>query len=128
MKRPFKPEDLAALNFLFQAEPTLASMADTLIDRVDRVNAALTNAQPPPKPEGPSPTDLSKTAEIQARVLAWFQTNPGKHPATAVRKALEIPEGSKPFKTAIQNLIGEKLIKFSGKVGKGAEYWLAEQK
>lgn len=70
------------------------------------------------------PPDTTLTADLETKIHEWFKSHPGKHAMSAVRIDLGVPEGSKPFKTAVQNLIANGSIRFNEKRGKGAEYWL----
>lgn len=127
MKRQIEPKDVPLLNLILDRDPTLAAMVLGRLDALDQALGPVPTTPQPAAPSGPQtpPTPDTKTAEIQARVLDWFKTHAGKHALSAIRKDLGVADGSKPFKTAVQNLIADKLVKGSGKVGRGAEYWLA---
>lgn len=126
VRKKIETGDLEALNLILDRDANLALI---VFARLEAVNAALAVQTPPAEAQapGPSPSEInqSQTAEIQPRILTWFQTHPGKHSLTTVRADLGVPATSKPFKTAVQNLIQDKAVKFNEKRGKGAEYWLA---
>jgi hypothetical protein len=131
MTQWIKPEQLSIVNFLLTQDPALRR---TVLEGVQILAQSLASVQEtlsgkreaPQVPEaGPSPAQHvpSLTAEIEPRILDWFKAHTGKHGLAEVRADLGVEPTSKPFKTAIGNLVESGQIKFNGKRGKGAEYW-----
>lgn len=146
-----KPEHLAALNLVLDANPDLkAAIVGKVEQAVTGLNELKTSLGPavPSTPEAPN-RDKARTERIQgqfpkvpakdaptaphgqeamtAAIMGWFQKNNGKRRLNECRAALGVSQGSKPFKTALAHLQAEDLIKGSGKVGMGAEYWLTKK-
>jgi hypothetical protein len=127
VRRLIEQGDLAALNLILATDPNLAQ---AVFAKLEAVNAALgasalAVSNQTGAPAEQTPPDQSLTAQAQEAALAWFKANAGKHGPAAVAKGLGLDPTSKPFKSAIVNLVAQKLVKFNGKRGKGAEYWLA---
>lgn len=118
VKRHIEPKDLDALNLILDRDPNLAGIVITKLDALESILSI------PAAVPGHESAGQTLTAELEPKILAWFQTHPGKQSMTQCRADLGIAVGSKPFKVAVQNLIGAKSIKFNEKRGKGAEYWI----
>lgn len=129
VRRHIEPKDLDALNLILDRDPSLASLLITKLDALESVLAGtpVQPAQPQAKAQAPTAEQIQTlTDEAVTKVTAWFQANPkGEHSLATVRDALGYAATSKPFKDAIQKVIGAKVIKFNDKRGKGAAYRLA---
>lgn len=122
MPNHVSPDQLWILNLVLDRDPDLLRALTAGILALGRdASAVAKNMGGPPQTvqeEG------SKTAELEPRILGWFQAHGGKHPISAARKDLGLELTSKPFKTAVANLVQSKALKHNGKRGKGSEYWL----
>ncbi len=120
-KMAINPDQLWILNLVLERDPELmkAVTAGILALGANATEFAKTLGTGNDPPE-----EVSKTAELEPQIIAWFQTHPGRHPISEVRKSLGVELTSKPFKTAVSNLVTSKTLKHNGKRGKGSEYWL----
>lgn len=121
--------NLWILNMALDHDPVLRkTVFDAIKDMAAKAQESakgLTDHAPAEGATGPQAAldTQSKTAEIEPQILAWFTARPGKHTLTECRAAMGVPATSKPFKTAVANLVSSKGLKFNGKRGKGSEYW-----
>jgi hypothetical protein len=127
-----KPEHLAALNLVLDANPDLkAAIVAKLDQAVTGLNELRSQLGPQAEVEQAPPGEevadgLPRTVEeFKVTILRWFASHHGKHRLNEIRADLGVPQTSKPFKTAVVQLIGEKRLKGTGKRGVGAEYWVA---
>lgn len=130
-----KAEHLAALNLVLEVNPDLKALViqkvTLAITGLDQLRAAIgPEAVKGPEPQTVTPQVQSpgQADELEPKILGWFQTHTGKHALAEVRKDLDVPQTSKPFKTAVARLLDDKRVEWSGKRGVAAVYWLGKGK
>jgi hypothetical protein len=119
-----KPEQLWIVNLVLDLKPELRTALLGEIQNVFKGVSEVTRALGATEQPGQVPDQgRSLTNTQEGKITDWFASHPGKHPLSAVRTDLGVEPTSKPFKTAIQNLVQSGAVKFNNKRGKGAEYW-----
>lgn len=137
-----EPKHLMIVNLALEQNPELAArlaeaiaalFPDNLIPApggavlTGGVPALTPSAEKPQVPAKDAPTAPHGQEAMVTAIMGWFQKNHGKHRLNECRAALGVSQGSKPFKTALAHLQAEDLVKGSGKVGMGAEYWVTKK-